>query len=347
MASNLDFRKGQTSFAYNVKRGLPWHGLGQSVEGLMTSEQCLVKANLDFDVELAKVYTLDVVDDDQDPDNPVVQEQMVPNSYVIRRSDDHTIFTTSGKLVSKDYKIFNNREAFSILDDITRDQKAVYETAGAIGNGEIVFITAALEKFDIINNDPIAPYLFAALYHTGSDSIRIGVTDIRIVCNNTLNMALHRSTSFPISHRGDMAYKVDIALRKLGLVTQSMSERRLLYKNFAKTEISDADFKTFVFNQVFDEEEMKLVIANNNKFNGIEEISSRKKNVVKAISNYYFNGIGQKEVVGTLWGAYNAVTGYVSNVKTYSNNKSLFTNLVEGNDIVQNSYNYLKELCVQ
>ena len=332
MAHNLEFRNGQTSFTYNSKRGLPWHKLGQSVDGLMTAKECIVNANLDFEVELASVYTLDKVNE------TVYQEQEVPNTRVIRRKDDHTIFTTDGKLVTPEYKPFNNIEAFDFIDNLASNTKAVYETAGSLLGGKIIFITATLDQFELSNKDEIKPYLFFALYHNGVNSVKVGLTNVRIVCNNTLNAALSSSTSYSILHKGDVKSKIEESIAKLGIIIKEAEDRKSIYNKFISDNVSDIIAKRFISNEILSPEEYALYKANNHKLTTLEEVSSRKKNIIKAITNYYFNGIGQNSIIGSKWGLYNAFTGYYSNIKEYKKDSTLFTNLIEKNNSLDNVF---------
>ena len=316
MSHNINFHKGRVSFAYNTKRGLPWHELGTGVDGLMTADECLNYANLHFTVASVDVRT--------------PSGNIVPNTKAIVRTDNGIVLTGNGKLVTPQYKVYQNHEAFDFIDDIVIDSKAVYETAGALGNGATVFITAALDKIKIVN-DEVAPYLFFALFHDGSGAVKIGITNIRIVCNNTLNQALHTKHSISVMHKGNMKEKIYLASQKLGLLSESINMRNESYSHLARARMSDATMERFVAKMFLSKEEHNRYITNGYNFNGIE-LSSRKVNTMQSVISYYHNDSTLNTVRGNAWGAFNAITGYMSNLKSYSSQEIQFNNLVGGKD---------------
>src|SRR5579872_6566846 len=189
MAHNINFNEktGQHSF-FSVKEKA-WHGLGQIVDGYPTSREALRLAGLDFNVvKMPNVHRL------QDG-----TEIVSDNSFFTYRLDTGAIL---GDKLGSDYNIVQNADAFSFFDAIVGGDGMQYETAGALGKGEKIFITAKLPDYIKVGSDDlIEKYLFLTTSHDGSGSITAAFTPVRIVCQNTLNAALgNSSNSIKIRH---------------------------------------------------------------------------------------------------------------------------------------------------
>ena len=206
MAHNLNFRNGEASFA--SRREKAWHGLGKVVEA-MTSEEAIVLGGLDFEVEKRPIFinTLETLDKTEAPKYKSITRQLVPNPditsdtkwlseyrrNILFQNQYATVRTDLNiplGIVKSRYHVIQNREAFDFIDSIIGKGVADYETVGALGNGETIFITCKLREEMLINKDVIDNYLLLSMSHDGSGSIVVMFTPIRVVCNNTLTLAL-------------------------------------------------------------------------------------------------------------------------------------------------------------
>jgi phage/plasmid-like protein (TIGR03299 family) len=180
MAHNLENRNGVTSFASTQKA---WHGLGQIVNGAMTAEEAIKLAGLGYDV--VKV-----------PNHIIWNGQQIetPSSFSTVRTDTGDIL---GDKVGNRYTIVQNKEAFSFFDSIVGGDMAMYETAGVLGRGEKVFITAKMpEMIRIAGTDDLTEvYVILTSSHDGSGAVIAAVTPIRIVCQNTMRLALNNKSA--------------------------------------------------------------------------------------------------------------------------------------------------------
>lgn len=183
MAHNINFNEktGQHSF-FSVQEKA-WHGLGQIVAGYPTSREALQLAGLDYHVvKMPNIHRLQ---------NGT--ESVSDNSFFTYRTDTGEIL---GDKLGSDYNIVQNVDAFGFFDAIVDGDGMQYETAGALGKGERIFITAKLPGYIRVGNDDmIEKYLFLTTSHDGSGSITAAFTPVRIVCQNTLNAALGRSST--------------------------------------------------------------------------------------------------------------------------------------------------------
>ena len=153
-------------------REKPWHGLGVEVKEAPTSTDALVHAGLDWEVLQKNVYT---------EDGTLISGYKVN----IRDSDNAAL-----GIVSDRYRVVQNENAFRFTDDLL-GAGVTYETAGALQGGRRVWLLARMPERYIVAGDEIAPYLVVMNAHDGSSGIKVAMTPIRVVCQNTLNLALH------------------------------------------------------------------------------------------------------------------------------------------------------------
>jgi phage/plasmid-like protein (TIGR03299 family) len=151
----------------------PWHGLGKIVENYPTSAKALQFAGLDFTV--AKLPNHHVFEDGKS-----IKSQ---NSFFTYRTDTDDVL---GDKLGPEYQVVQNVDAFAFFDAIVEGEGIMYETAGALGKGERIFICAKLPTYIKVGSDDlIEKYLFLTTSHDGFGSITAAFTPTRIVCNNS------------------------------------------------------------------------------------------------------------------------------------------------------------------
>lgn len=151
-------------------RQAPWHGLGKQVEQALSSEEALKEAGLDWTVVQRPIQTNNQME--------------IPGYKANIRDTDNRVLG----VVTDRYKIVQNHEAFAFTDELL-GEGVRYETAGSIQNGKKVWLLARLPENYIISGESISPYLVFSNSHDGSGSIKVAMTPIRVVCQNTLNLA--------------------------------------------------------------------------------------------------------------------------------------------------------------
>lgn len=174
---------GQDSFM-SVKQKA-WHGLGQIIEDYPTSAEAIKHAGLDYTVEKRPLFTVDH-SHFKDADGYFDELQpniLVPDFYANVRTDTSDVLG----VVGKDYRIVQNSEAFAFFDSIVGGKDGIlYETAGALGKGERIFITAKLPDYIRVGrNDCIEKFIFLTTSHDGYGSITAAFTPVRVVCQNS------------------------------------------------------------------------------------------------------------------------------------------------------------------
>lgn len=333
MSHNINVINNQASF-FSAKNPA-WHGLGTVTENALNAEEAIKAAHLDFNV--IKVAN-----------HAYINEKWVksPNSFSTARTDTGQILGTVGNI----YKVVQNIEAFDFFTEFTTKEATIFETAGALGNGEIIFITAKIPKILVIGkDDPIEEYLLLSNSHDGSGKIKILFTPIRVVCNNTLNMALSSyRMKVEIKHTNSVKEKLKAASDLLGIHKASMQNRQLIFNLLSESNMQDKEVYDFINYCFLSKEELYLVAMNNGSPFTIDEISTKKKNIIHSVRSYYHTGPGQdlNTAKGTAWGAINAITGYYQNIKNYTSDSDKLLDISDGiaNTKVNAAYNKIYQL---
>ncbi len=329
MAHNLNYnsRTGKYSF-FSVKEKA-WHNLGQIVQEHPTSEEAIKFAGLDYEVEKLPLFTKGSVIIENDNDIEILSSELsVPNYFANIRTDNNKVLG----VVGKDYHIVQNRDAFSFFDAIVGGGNGIlYETAGALGNGERIFITAKLPDYIRVGNgdDVTEKYIFLTTSHDGSGSITAAFTPVRIVCQNTLNASLRNmSNVVRIRHTAGAKQRLEDAHKVMGLANTLSNEFETTFNQWAKIKINDNEIKKLIQLALCPNKETLQHLVKGN----FDEISTVFKNTVDdAFAYAMMNDTQQMETTkGTLFGAYNAVTGYYQNVRTYKDEEAKLQSIVLG-----------------
>ena len=259
----------------------PWHGLGTIVDNCLTSEEAIRVSGLGWDVIQEPVFLSDGT--------------QIDNLFANIRSDTRTVLGA----VKGRYNISQNKEAFSFLDGIisnTQGVEARFETAGSLFNGKKVFMLVRLPDNNLVG-DKIENYLFLSNSHDGSTGLMCGLTNVRVVCNNTLQMAESGAKRiWKVRHCASLQSKVNEAAVSLGLAIDYMDRISEDAEKMARQKISEEKFfKTFF---------EKLNICEKNK-----------EKVVLELRDIYTDKDDLQNFRGTAWGMYNAVADFVSNSK--------------------------------
>lgn len=328
---NLNERTGKYSF-FSVKEKA-WHGLGQIVEDYPTSAQALKFAGLDY--EVVKEPNIHLL--------PSGQSIVSDSSFFTYRTDNETIL---GDRLGKDYHIVQNREAFNFFDSIVGNGEGImYETAGALGNGERIFITAKLPGYIRVGNgdDVTEKYIFLTTSHDGSGSITAAFTPIRIVCQNTLNASLRNmSNVVRIKHTSGAGDRIAEAHKIMGLANKLTDQLGDIFNNWTTVRVTDQEVRKLIQLALCPNRESYELI----KKGAEDELSTIFKNTVEdAFAYAMMSDTQQMETTkGTLFGAYNAVTGYYQNVRKYNDDEAKLQSIVLGGTAQQNGQKAF-ELC--
>lgn len=329
MAHNINFNSETGRYSFFSVKEKAWHGLGQIVEQYPTSEEAIKFAGLDYEVVKSPLFTkgsgiIQTADSIEIGSN----ELEVPNYFANIRTDNNAVLG----VVGKDYHIVQNREAFNFFDAIVGGSQGIlYETAGVLGQGERIFITAKLPDYIRVGNgdDVTEKYIFLTTSHDGSGSITAAFTPIRIVCQNTLNASLRSmSNVVRIKHTSGAKQHLENAHKVMGLADTLSNQLEGIFNQWAKVKVTDQAVKKLIQLALCPNRETLDLL----KKGAEDEVSIVFKNVVQDAFAYAMTSDTQQmdTTKGTLFGAYNAVTGYYQNVRNYKDDEAKLQSIVMG-----------------
>jgi phage/plasmid-like protein (TIGR03299 family) len=292
MAHELETQNGVASFA--SFREPAWHGLGTVFTEEKTTAEMLSAANLNnWNVRLEDVNVPSHLSSDKN------------YQYVIRTNPTDNTQTDILGVVGERYHVLQNEDLFSFGDNIL-DGGGRWETAGSIRGGRVVFGSLALERETILDPngvaDKVKTYLLINTSHDGSIAIQASITPVRVVCANTLNLALGSKRgrnaikqTFKIRHTQTASGKVQVARETLGLANKYMDAFDVMAKAMIEKEITAQQFNDIVLAAYPkpDEEKKGALTRWTNKIDVINDIYTGE-----------FNGM----IAGNAWGAFNALT---------------------------------------
>ena len=289
-----------------------WHGLGTIVQEAPTSADALHLAGLDWEVNPNPVFTDKGIE--------------IPNYKANIRSSDNSVLG----IVTDRYKIVQNKEAFAFTDALL-DEGVTYESAGSLRNGKTIWLLAKMPEKSILG-DKFDPYVCFTNSHDGTGAVKVCCTPVRVVCWNTLNIALSSaSRCWSTKHVGDMAYKLEEAKYTLGMTNKYMSKLDEEADKLANMKISEDEI-----HKILDE----MFPVNENKD------SDRKKANVESAKNEIMICYMAPDIakfLGTKYGFLNAVSDWVGHSTPARNTASYRENnwgrIMNGHPIFDLAYN--------
>lgn len=298
-------------------RTKPWHGLGVQVQEAPESKDALRLAGLDWKVYQREVYT----------DSGIKIEGYRAN---VRNTDNKVL-----GVVTEHYKIVQNEEAFSFTDALL-GKGVRYETAGSLQEGKKVWLLARLPKEYIISGEQISPYLVFSNSHDGSAAVRVAVTPIRVVCNNTLNLALSTAKrSWAMVHTGNIKGKIHEAQETLFMAENYMSKLGKEFEELKRQKLSERQVKEYIELLLPLEKTSSLVTAKNVK---------KLRDDLRA---RYYDAPDLQDVGGN--NAYrfiNAVSDFATHNeplrRTANYKENLFMRTMDGNPMIDRAYQIVK-----
>jgi phage/plasmid-like protein (TIGR03299 family) len=261
-----------------------WHGLGTILTDEVTTSEMLQAAHLDnWNVRL---------------DDINLPGRSHREFFAVTRTNPYDGERDVLGVVGERYKVVQNEELFSFADNMLDGGR--WETAGSIKNGTVVFGSLALDRETVLDpngaTDKVNTYLLVHTSHDGSLAVQASVTPVRVVCQNTLNMALGGvKQSYKIRHTQTVQGKVAIAREALGLAHQYLDEFDKQAQELITAEINDQQFFEIITN-VYPKPEKDA-----------KGSMTKWETKIDTLNDIYF-GPTCENIKGTAWGAYNALT---------------------------------------
>ena len=277
MAHELEMINGEAQMAYRESKGLPWHGLGTPVSDDMSPEEMMVAAGLNWEVEKVPTFI------------DYNGQQIETGQEALVRSTDGKILTQVGK----GWNPVQNSEAFDFFTDFVSAGDMQMDTAGSLKGGQIVWSLADVKDgFSLFNGDEVKGYLLFSNPHQYGKAIDVKFVMERVVCNNTLTVALNEKgmPGVRINHRS--VFDADMVKNALGISHNKVEKFKEAAEFLGSKRYTDETLQRFML-QVFGES------SRENKL-----LSRTAEQAMEIVENQP----GDHFRPGTWWNAYNAVT---------------------------------------
>lgn len=281
MSHDLTIRKNGRAEMFSGNNITPWHGLGTVVEGKLTAAAAIEAAGLDWEVEQVPVYAGS-------------EYTEVPNQFCIRRKDNNLPLAILGSR----YCPIQNSEAFEFFDEIIGHGQAYYETAGSLRGGKRIWIMATLPGKLFLETKPedeTEKKVLLYTAHDGTAGIWMQLIGNRVVCQNTLSVALRTATNqIKVRHTKNYKQRIDVAAKAIGMAHAYFDDLQHVMNVLSKQQMSKSEAESFV---------EKLIPTSK------EEPSTRTANKRVEVLNLFQSGVGNAG--RTAYDMLNAVTELV------------------------------------
>jgi phage/plasmid-like protein (TIGR03299 family) len=325
----------------------PWHGLGTVIDAAVTSEEAIKLAGLDWKVEKWALKAIKW---------PIAEEVTVPGWYATVRTDTNAVLG----VVSRQYRVLQNTEAFAFMDKAIQEGAAMWETAGSLQDGKRVWMLARIpQTVEVVKGDKIKPYALLCMGHDGGLAVHILPTTVRVLCNNTLNLALNQAggKELIVRHSQSLKGKMELARRHLGIVGQRVDEFRQEAEALARVSMKETELTGYVerffptkirpnftdgaalLNRIVNGQQDRTDIVREllaGHYAETERIAKRNQAILEQIIENHENDPAR----GTAWGAYNAISQYADHQAKYRTADSRLNSawFGAGNELKQEAY---------
>lgn len=312
----------QVEFAYRESDGLPWHGLGQAMADNANIDEWRTAAGMNWKIQRSKVrYSIS--------HDPAVPMREMQDQMVLLRSDTKDALG----IVSNKYKVVQPGEVLDFFRDIVKVGGLELSAAGTIYGGRRFWATAKIgEASPTSVRDTIGGYLLLSSSADGSLRTEARRTSIRVVCRNTLAMAMGDAPAVKISHRSE--FDPTEVKKFMGLNEAAWDAFRHQITRMANVDMpldraEDVVMELLGGKKSLDAEAKVFVSAGYNKILDL------------------FKGAGKGAtldgVQGTAWGLLNAVTEYVDHWTRARSDENRFVSSQwgQGADLKQAAFDLL------
>ncbi len=297
-------------------RQKPWHGLGTMVQEAPTSNDALILAGLDWQVI----------------QKPIITEDGIPISGFkanLRETDNRVL-----GVVTDRYRTIQNHDAFAFTDSLL-GEGVTYETAGSLQNGRRVWVLAKLPQRYIISGDEITPYLVFMNTHDGTGAIKAAMTPVRVVCMNTLNLALSTAKrSWSTNHVGDIRGKLEDARYTLLYADLYMQELGKAIDKLNRQKLSDR--------KVYEYIDALFPLMDN----ASEQQKKNLQRMKEEVKVRYFEAPDLAHVGKNAYRFVNAVSDFATHAKPLRERanyrENLFARTIDGNAMIDKAFDLVK-----
>ena len=297
-------------------REAPWHGLGTRVLEAPDSKNALILAGLDWNVIQEPIYT--------------GAGEPVGGYRANIRDTDRKILG----VVTDRYKVVQNHEAFAFTDSLLKEGVR-YETAGSLQGGKRIWLLAHMPHEYMISGERFSPYLLFSSTHDGSGAVKVALTPIRVVCQNTLNLALSTARrSWSMMHTGDIKGKIQEARETLLMAGDYMDKLGKEFEELRKKPLTDREVMDYI-EILFPTEDGSTP----------QQIKNMRR-LQEDMAHRYFDAPDLQDVGKNAYRFINAVSDFATHAtplrKTANYRENLFSRTVDGNPLIDKAYQMMR-----
>ena len=278
---------------------VPWHGLGNIFEGKVNTPEFLEHTGLNWPVILREVKAVPTDDDAWD-------EQALESFRVTMRGSMNPPLPLG--VVSDKYVPLQNRDILDAFDPLIDSGTLEYETGGSLRNCRTVWVlcrwaNASGQMVEEVAGDPVRRYLLLTAAHDGTGAIELKPTPVRVVCNNTLQMALGDGVRLKFQHTGDVQNRVKTAVEAVGQAGDRMEDVIKLFHTMTGLQLDEAERDEF-FRRVFPD------VVQADKHPRAQALMEERRRTVDAYRFAPENKQLKQWHPDSLWTCYNAITRF-------------------------------------
>lgn len=297
-------------------REAPWHGLGTKVLEAPDSRNALILAGLDWNVIQEPIYT--------------GAGEPVEGYKANMRDTDRKVLG----VVTERYKVVQNHEAFAFTDSLLREGVR-YETAGSLQGGKRIWLLAHMPHEYMISGERFSPYLLFSSTHDGSGAVKVALTPIRVVCQNTLNLALSTAKrSWSMMHTGNIQGKIQEARETLFMAEDYMDELGREFEGLRRKTLTDREVMDYI--------EILLPTEDGSTPQQIRNMGRLRADM----AHRYFDAPDLQDVGKNAYRFINAVSDFATHAaplrKTANYKENLFSRTVDGNPLIDKAYQMMR-----
>lgn len=377
MAANIEIREingvQTASYIENGSKEIAWHNLGTQYDHPLTAVEALEGAHANFDVSLQPIIGVTPQLQNALDGKPSIGidflKEMNGKQYISveelqkmiiegKKATMRTDYNETLGIVSDSYGIVQNKHAFDFIDMLTTGtvggETPTIECAGMLGKGERVFITAKFpEPIRMLGKDDnINLYAVFTTSHDGTGAVSCMITPVRVVCNNTLQMAFGRNNGrINYRHTRYVTDRLDLMNKdNARLVTQTLGVYNTYKECFeeslqqlANIRLTDKETENILAKTLLSSDNYKMYAANNNSLI-CDDMPTRSKNIIENVTETLHSGIGQDIIDkgNGLW-LLNGLTTYYQNNFGWKDEEKKFNAIMDGSvaQKVQTAFNLI------
>ncbi len=321
----------------------PWHGLGAPLKQPANMEEALTAGSLGWEVELVPLSIA------SEPDSKV------PHRVAVVRKDRKP--GEEGRVIGvvhPGFRPLQNHAGANLFDSLFGQGERVYHTGGYLKNGEVVWLLAKLPTdIQIQGEDVVVPYLLYSNSHDGSKAIDIRLTTVRVVCHNTLTVALNKNAAgkaFRRAHSGSYKIVAEEAKAFFYVSMKQTKELQNIFQQLAKTRCEEAEFEQFLNRLLPTPKKPATAKPGTSVLKAWDKRCATVDANRKQIQAVRRDGIPTQKIAPespTWWGALNAVTGWVDHVQDIEGDRYAHSMMGQGDQLKTAALSRILKECVK